>query len=115
MKSRSFWRFFFNDTATAEIYTLSLHDALPICLLKVREIAAAGKKREVSRPGTLQRRDARRRGLRGPHQLAVRQGGDLPRGDAARNLAFPLPPRVHRRGPLGFSPHAPPHSVRRVE
>src|SRR5262249_61582525 len=25
--------FFFNDTATTEIYTLSLHDALPICLM----------------------------------------------------------------------------------
>src|SRR5688572_32072355 len=24
------WSFFFNDTATTEIYTLSLHDALPI-------------------------------------------------------------------------------------
>src|SRR5256885_8667753 len=29
--ARSFF-FFFNDTATTEIYTLSLHDALPICL-----------------------------------------------------------------------------------
>ena len=28
MTSRAF---FFNDTATTEIYTLSLHDALPIC------------------------------------------------------------------------------------
>src|SRR2546427_12398260 len=27
--------FFFNDTATTEIYTLSLHDALPICLFVV--------------------------------------------------------------------------------
>src|SRR6266511_4389576 len=27
---RSCWFFFFNDTATTEIYTLSLHDALPI-------------------------------------------------------------------------------------
>src|SRR2546422_4022715 len=27
--------FFFNDTATTEIYTLSLHDALPIYKLKV--------------------------------------------------------------------------------
>src|ERR1039457_7534860 len=27
-----FFRFFFNDTATTEIYTLSLHDALPICI-----------------------------------------------------------------------------------
>src|SRR2546430_12088211 len=26
--------FFFNDTATTEIYTLSLHDALPISLLR---------------------------------------------------------------------------------
>src|SRR2546426_10031594 len=28
---RIFFFFFFNDTATTEIYTLSLHDALPIC------------------------------------------------------------------------------------
>src|SRR3712207_7594339 len=27
--------FFFNDTATTEIYTLSLHDALPICPSRV--------------------------------------------------------------------------------
>src|SRR2546425_7794197 len=27
--------FFFNDTATTEIYTLSLHDALPICIVDV--------------------------------------------------------------------------------
>src|SRR2546430_13598056 len=27
--------FFFNDTATTEIYTLSLHDALPICLYEL--------------------------------------------------------------------------------
>src|SRR2546426_4760379 len=26
--------FFFNDTATTEIYTLSLHDALPICFTR---------------------------------------------------------------------------------
>src|SRR2546429_6681853 len=30
MSSESFSFFFFNDTATTEIYTLSLHDALPI-------------------------------------------------------------------------------------
>src|SRR5712664_4861007 len=28
--------FFFNDTATTEIYTLSLHDALPICAARWR-------------------------------------------------------------------------------
>src|SRR5258706_3862055 len=31
--------FFFNDTATTEIYTLSLHDALPICLVDASSIS----------------------------------------------------------------------------
>src|SRR5687768_2329734 len=31
ISSHSIYYFFFNDTATTEIYTLSLHDALPIC------------------------------------------------------------------------------------
>src|SRR2546427_2508820 len=42
--------FFFNDTATTEIYTLSLHDALPIYRLdgrrrKRRHAADAGRQR----------------------------------------------------------------------
>src|SRR3712207_7419378 len=41
--------FFFNDTATTEIYTLSLHDALPICadalkLFPAEMIGAVGLK-----------------------------------------------------------------------
>src|SRR5687768_18249002 len=32
--------FFFNDTATAEIYTLSLHDALPICFVDLAHLKA---------------------------------------------------------------------------
>src|SRR2546425_10072374 len=38
--------FFFNDTATTEIYTLSLHDALPICPrpIDIGEKAALAKK-----------------------------------------------------------------------
>src|SRR5256885_12134805 len=32
----SIFFFFFNDTATTEIYTLSLHDALPICGRRAR-------------------------------------------------------------------------------
>src|SRR2546427_10576175 len=58
--------FFFNDTATTEIYTLSLHDALPIYLpgdLGLRERARC---RPVARPrvGTaaLPLAPARRRG-----------------------------------------------------
>ena len=34
--------FFFNDTATAEIYTLSLHDALPIFKQAIEGIRASG-------------------------------------------------------------------------
>src|SRR5256886_10182931 len=34
--------FFFNDTATTEIYTLSLHDALPICVAGVTAALAVG-------------------------------------------------------------------------
>src|SRR6476620_12767101 len=37
--------FFFNDTATTEIYTLSLHDALPICACATRADAPNGSPR----------------------------------------------------------------------
>src|SRR2546430_13581407 len=48
--------FFFNDTATTEIYTLSLHDALPISI--------GDSQRQVSphRRGEAVRRAVRRRG-----------------------------------------------------
>src|SRR2546422_7562752 len=36
----SFFFFFFNDTATTEIYTLSLHDALPIFSRRVAQVYA---------------------------------------------------------------------------
>src|SRR3712207_7660693 len=50
--------FFFNDTATTEIYTLSLHDALPICrLVRARAAAAARRDRPPCRRG--RRRDDR--------------------------------------------------------
>src|SRR3712207_1325323 len=35
--------FFFNDTATTEIYTLSLHDALPICRVVLPLEAGTGQ------------------------------------------------------------------------
>src|SRR2546430_13635994 len=37
--------FFFNDTATTEIYTLSLHDALPICSTASPPSASASSSR----------------------------------------------------------------------
>src|SRR5439155_23986122 len=44
--------FFFNDTATTEIYTLSLHDALPICRGRRRRAGrtSAPRCRRRSRP-----------------------------------------------------------------
>src|SRR3712207_7004396 len=52
--------FFFNDTATTEIYTLSLHDALPISLHR-RQPRPAG------------RRHARADGVRAADRRPVRQ------------------------------------------
>src|SRR5256885_13191488 len=48
--------FFFNDTATTEIYTLSLHDALPIWSGIGRPTGASpravpGQQRQLRRPG----------------------------------------------------------------
>src|SRR5215204_7773720 len=43
--------FFFNDTATTEIYTLSLHDALPI-LFRTRPCCTSAGCCSSSRPGT---------------------------------------------------------------
>src|SRR2546426_10581177 len=43
-----FFFFFFNDTATTEIYTLSLHDALPIC--KTYRVQAEAQPKYRQRP-----------------------------------------------------------------
>src|SRR5262245_65832788 len=45
-----FYFFFFNDTATTEIYTLSLHDALPIFPALRRRFAFAPAKPRRRRP-----------------------------------------------------------------
>src|SRR2546426_6407033 len=65
-----FFFFFFNDTATTEIYTLSLHDALPISGLTKRcsppRTAASasgptgpGRKRPSNRRGEIDRKSTR--------------------------------------------------------
>src|SRR3712207_6938439 len=45
--------FFFNDTATTEIYTLSLHDALPICSPQRLEGAAMWFRRDAVLVGSV--------------------------------------------------------------
>src|SRR5260221_5280686 len=53
--------FFFNDTATTEIYTLSLHDALPISKFVDKTLAASRKVCPELTEGDLQCRDERSR------------------------------------------------------
>src|SRR2546430_3882725 len=57
--------FFFNDTATTEIYTLSLHDALPIYLVTHRlDLAQHGIFRATLDDAALVLGD----GAKGPHR-----------------------------------------------
>src|SRR2546423_13242525 len=82
--------FFFNDTATTEIYTLSLHDALPIS-------------REPQRLDGTQRgrRTAHRGNLQGPSGSADRPTHQSGAPAPARELAAQLPAAgaVRRAGP----------------
>src|SRR3712207_8789357 len=57
--------FFFNDTATTEIYTLSLHDALPIWT----------RRRQRPDPGPLRRRRDRPGAGRGARHRPQRDDG----------------------------------------
>src|SRR5256885_8050132 len=52
--------FFFNDTATTEIYTLSLHDALPIFTQRIA-LGAAQRVGLVEHDEALARREVQRR------------------------------------------------------
>src|SRR2546425_11421727 len=59
--------FFFNDTATTEIYTLSLHDALPIWAARRAASRCRGSTRPHPPPGGSPRcARALRRGAPGP-------------------------------------------------
>src|SRR2546426_3649677 len=72
-----FFFFFFNDTATTEIYTLSLHDALPISVRRHRH--ALEEARAGARAAGCERRQAAgglQRGRRG----YPRRGEGLPGG-----------------------------------
>src|SRR3712207_7766626 len=87
--------FFFNDTATTEIYTLSLHDALPIWLRALRRLLRqhGAPLRHHLAPRCLYREPEeeapyRRRGPRGPSR--GRAGADPWRRGARRPGALEL-------------------------
>src|SRR2546425_4025249 len=108
-----FFFFFFNDTATTEIYTLSLHDALPIsrgalsAAPRGRRGWRAGRRGgpaarsdgdrrallDLRAPGAA-RRGARRRGSRRGSLRPIGGGAPAPRGGTPPRGAPPgLPPR----------------------
>src|SRR3989454_12333860 len=73
--------FFFNDTATTEIYTLSLHDALPIC--HVADFA-----RDVGRAAVDRARE---------HDTAADPGADREPHDVVRPARRAAPPLAEDR------------------
>src|SRR5258708_40096490 len=79
--------FFFNDTATTEIYTLSLHDALPILLLSDLGADVARIDRIGGRGGA--KTDVTSRGRRSV-ALDLRSEEHTPQLPSPHHLAFPL-------------------------
>src|SRR6202171_6851820 len=63
--------FFFNDTATTEIYTLSLHDALPIWRWR-NWLRRPVKRRWASRCGRSRRSEEHTSELQSPNNLVCR-------------------------------------------
>src|SRR6266511_4681999 len=100
--------FFFNDTATTEIYTLSLHDALPISVPPRRRVdrephrrfigppaargAAAAAPGRRGRPSIVRRLSGARRLRRASRGDRARPGGRDPGGEGLQA------PRAWRRG-----------------
>src|SRR5208337_5641881 len=82
--------FFFNDTATTEIYTLSLHDALPIF---DRASAQRGDGSPLARRRARPRRGRRGRALRRPRSFGPQPG-------RRREGLRPTPPQGRRAGAL---------------
>src|SRR5256884_116592 len=107
MRFICFFFFFFNDTATTEIYTLSLHDALPISVQRLVPVLVRraphhhsvllerqGELR-MKRPGDLALRALH--GDRAPRDLRRDALGQRNRFPADARHAATRPPRATRR------------------
>src|SRR5438552_14958150 len=70
-RSSTLFIFFFNDTATTEIYTLSLHDALPICIERLAEQQQLGRPLLTHQPRQ-QRSEEHTSELQSPDHLVCR-------------------------------------------
>src|SRR3989449_9980127 len=96
-----FFFFFFNDTATTEIYTLSLHDALPIC-----HPARLARRRTVrnSSPGGAGAVGVRRPGGAGAGQHSTDAEHDGGRRPDNGSCGVRTPTASRRAGPEGSRP-----------
>src|SRR2546427_6654532 len=99
--------FFFNDTATTEIYTLSLHDALPISLAAAGAQLGLSGSTTIVGPGQLTNQGALE--LLSDTVAAVlvnegllRSGEDTAENQAQSNIVCPLL-LVKKNGNVGFS------------
>src|SRR2546426_10538011 len=84
--------FFFNDTATTEIYTLSLHDALPIST-SARGISSGGFNGCATRQRSWRRQRAK-----------ISAGGKPPEGPVGNGSGAPPPPVEPNRFCLAIPP-----------
>src|SRR6266481_9478019 len=92
--------FFFNDTATTEIYTLSLHDALPIRHRRRRgEWGATVRHQGLSPSRRVSARSRRLAGLAEGATPSVEAGETMPAGRGeVRRAGARLHGRDHARG-----------------
>src|SRR6266542_5881229 len=106
MTSIIIFLFFFNDTATTEIYTLSLHDALPISSFQITAISEPTELLQDRREER-EEHDRDAGGLeRGPARLRSRRAPHGPGAHRADHGAGPPPrrPRPSRRPPRSPGP-----------
>src|SRR5438034_11370595 len=103
--------FFFNDAATTEIYTLSLHDALPIYRLVERHVTGGGEAADTRERLRFSVQQLERHALEVVGQIArrgtlVRMSGELELpplhhvagiGEARQHRASAVPVRVAAR------------------
>src|SRR3989441_6536521 len=103
-----FFFFFFNDTATTEIYTLSLHDALPISAHNRRHHRAGGPRLSHDALGHQGLPNGGRRGrAAGAHSPPRRRhsGVGPPPHDPVRGLGLPSGHRLRGGGRRHADPH----------
>src|ERR1019366_7709019 len=84
---------FFNDTATTEIYTLSLHDALPICSSRVLGFLHHAVGKRFAEPDHAGRRQSAASAVRwdlGQRSAPVRPVGAAHRTPHAPDVAVQL-------------------------